>query len=313
MMMRSNVALLAPLLVVACSFAWDSHDPRGAGSGAAGGEGGGGGVGAAGGAGGGSGGAAMPIASQPVAALAGEFDDDDPTTTADELELYFNTSRSGAYDIWLSQRADRSDPWGDPAPVSGFNSSAQETNGVVSADGLSFWVSSRRDGQDNLDVYVSTRASRTDAWPTVTLVSELSHVTLSDTVCTVSDDGLTMAFGRSNDLFSVTRPSDTEPWGTPAPLDGINSAAFDGDAWMSDDQLAILFSTTRNGSWDIFRAERNTTSSPWTDPEPVAGLVSAGHESDPWLGAPNASNRTSVLFARGSSDASRQIHEALLP
>src|ERR1044071_9520783 len=48
--------------------------------------------------------------------------DEDPTFTADLLELYFMSTRSGARDIWTSRRAAAADPWQAPTRVDALDS-----------------------------------------------------------------------------------------------------------------------------------------------------------------------------------------------
>src|SRR5215468_8003441 len=99
----------------------------------------------------GGGGDATPIApprfSPPmlVAALSDTASiDEDPTFTADLLELYFMSTRAGDRDVWTSRRATAADPWGPPTRVSELDSSQSDWSPAVSLDGLRIWFASDR-------------------------------------------------------------------------------------------------------------------------------------------------------------------------
>src|SRR5262245_23929212 len=61
---------------------------------------------------------------------------DDPTLTADMLEIYFNSNRSGNDDIWMSTRSTTSSVWNDPTLVAELNTISRESDPEVSYDGL---------------------------------------------------------------------------------------------------------------------------------------------------------------------------------
>ena len=69
-------------------------------------------------------------------------DDDDPTFTADGLELYFNREvmATGTRSIWSSTRTSLDDPWDPPTVVPELSSTGDETNVVIAPDGLTLWL-----------------------------------------------------------------------------------------------------------------------------------------------------------------------------
>jgi hypothetical protein len=87
----------------------------------AGGTGGAGGSGGTGGAGAGAGGRPAWSTPQIVASISSAYDDDDPSFTADRLQLYFNSDRDGDFDIFRSIRASPYDSWSQPEAVSALN------------------------------------------------------------------------------------------------------------------------------------------------------------------------------------------------
>jgi hypothetical protein len=92
-----------------------------------------------------------------------------PTPSPDGNTLYFNRSTtfdSQDSDIWVTSRSDADSPWAAPRrlemPVNGPRA---EFSPSISADGLSLYFASDRDGNlGSIDIWVSTRKSAADAW-----------------------------------------------------------------------------------------------------------------------------------------------------
>ena len=78
-----------------------------------------------------------------------------PAVTPDELNLYFTSTRSGAFRIWLSTRAAKTDPWGAPALVPLGVSGGLEMVGYITPDNCTLYFSSSRTGP--MQMYYATR------------------------------------------------------------------------------------------------------------------------------------------------------------
>ena len=96
-----------------------------------------------------------------------------PSLSEDGLSLYFGSDRaggSGAFDIWVAQRACRECPWGVPVNLgSAINTSSVDQGPNLPADGrLLFFNSTRAGGQGGTDLYVSQRTDVHDnfSWGT---------------------------------------------------------------------------------------------------------------------------------------------------
>src|SRR6476469_10029708 len=108
---------------------------------------------------------------QSVPELAALGRTDNPTLTADLLEIYFTTDRqSGNGDVWFARRSDPGRPFEPPAPIDEVNSDAFETSSAISADGLTLWFGSDRGGgvatTGTTDIWMSNRANRSATWST---------------------------------------------------------------------------------------------------------------------------------------------------
>jgi Tol biopolymer transport system component len=94
-----------------------------------------------------------------------------PTLAKNELSLYFSSTRpggSGGFDIWVSQRPSRSEPWGPPQSLgAAINTGFNDQGPAISRDGhFLFFVSDRPGGYGGQDIWVSWRAHTRDdfAW-----------------------------------------------------------------------------------------------------------------------------------------------------
>jgi Tol biopolymer transport system component len=74
-------------------------------------------------------------------------------------------------------------------------------------------------------------------------------------------------------------------WGTPTNLTELNSEALDGAPKLSPDGLTVYFVSDRTGGaglWDIWYAERASTSDPWGTPQNVTELNTEGYDMHPY-------------------------------
>lgn len=218
---------------------------------------------------------------------------DNPSMTADRLELYFTSGRPGGPgipNIWLSTRVSASDPWGVPVLVPELNTDYAESSPAVAPDGLTIWLGSNRPGgPGGVDIYVATRAARGDGWSTPVLVPALSSPADEIARRWVSSPDLMLVSSTrldgSWDLFTASRPSESAPWEAPVPITELNTPAQEADGWLSADGTELTFTSTRvsaNGE-DLYVASRASGSGPFTRVTPLIELNSAANERDPWL------------------------------
>lgn len=118
------------------------------------------------------------------------------------------------------------------------------------------------------------------SWGTPTNVAALNS-TLGEGTPHLSADGLTMHFNRyvsgtNWEIWSATRATPTSAWNAPVIESALNDpTATDGETFLRADGLEIFFSSSRPGTlgaFDVMRATRATTSSPWSAPAFVTEL-----------------------------------------
>jgi len=238
----------------------------------------------------------------------------DLTMTADGLEVYFvSIDRPGEYgggDIWCCRRESLDDDWG-PATNLGpkVNTSACESTPSISADGLELYFSdtspfgapNRPGGFGGGDIWVTRRASRTDAWAVPINLGSRINTSSMETYPDISYDGLSLYYS-GGDLWVTTRPTKDDSWGAPIRVNGaVNTGAWEGFPNISPDERALLFYSDRpggHGGMDIYISIRSRLSDPWAAPVNLGpGINTPFYDI-----SPSFSPDGSVLyFSRGDS------------
>ena len=126
-------------------------------------------------------------------------DDYAPSLSADGLELYFTSDRSGGYgnwDLWVTTRATVDDNWDTPVNLGQtINTSAQESWPSISADGLLlFFASNRSGGLGSWELYMARRATTKDPWGPSMNLGPVVNSTTWEAGVKVSPDGSMLYF-----------------------------------------------------------------------------------------------------------------------
>jgi hypothetical protein len=135
---------------------------------------------------------------------------------------------------------------------------------------------------------------------------------IDDEAQSVTGDGLTLFYGSRAaggsgglDIWMVTRPTLSSPWGTPVNLGPtVNSSADDSGPRLSRDGLSLYFHSNRSGgqgSFDIWVATRTTLDAPFGTPVNLGSAINSSEDDE----VPNisADNRTLVFgSSRGGPD-----------
>jgi len=197
--------------------------------------------------------------------LSSSGNDVDPDVSPDGLVIYFSSDRSGAgYQLYVSQRAARDQPWDPPALMAGLGSSTLDMGPTVDPTGLNMVFASERN-TSNISLYAASRTDPQGTWGSVTPLAEVNS-TRQDENPALFNHALSLVWssrgpsnGSTSDLFEVSRPSLPEPFSTtPIALDPLNSATdWDGDPWLSQDGHHIVFVSDRvTGVSQIYEAWR---------------------------------------------------------
>ena len=227
--------------------------------------------------------------------------DFDPSISADEVELYFNSYRTGGLgkaDLWVTTRKTKADPWGSPVNLGPtVNSPDGDKAPCISADGLLLYFSSGRSGgYGDQDLWVTTRKSKDAPWGEPVNLGPTVNSAADEHSPSISTDGLTLYFAEmgklerpgglgEGDIWVTTRKTVRDPWGTPVNLGpNINSPAWDQAPSISNNGLTLYFDSERGGGDEsaIWVTTRKNTSDPWGAPVRFGlPINSSGWEADP--------------------------------
>jgi hypothetical protein len=239
--------------------------------------------------------------------------EDDPTLTADGLEIIFESTRAGgcgAADLWWSQRAALDQPFAPPLHLPTLCTASDDEHPGFSPDGLTiYFASNRGGGAGAYDIWKSTRPIRgSSAWSAPVNVTELNDAGDIEGPQPVADDlTMVLAVGPNSvdeQVHVTTRATPSDPWSPTVPLSAVDvnlAATTDSAPAMSGDRRALYFSSNRgDGTHRIYRAERVELTDPFGPAVHVSEL-SPTSASDPWI---SPDERIIVFASMG------QIYEA---
>jgi hypothetical protein len=246
--------------------------------------------------------AGQPFNTPPAVLLSTTGEDDDPTLTEDQLELYL----FGTNDLRVSKRDLVTEQFGAPVVVTELDSPLTQFRPCLSPDGLTLVFTQRQVGPPvHDDIYVTTRALRTDLWGTPVPLAADFNTTDNELPAWLSPDKLTLVFeanpgGGTHDLFIVRRAATTTEFvrSEARPIVAVNTTANDGRGGFDATGTIFLFESNRTGSAQtaIWEAFLDATGS-WTvvaHPE----LDSARVDGTPWL----SSDGRTVVFSSNRVD-----------
>lgn len=223
--------------------------------------------------------------------LAVDAKTDNPSLTADMLQIFFTSERDGDPNIFTAERAKRDLPFGAAQRVDALNAPGIETSPAVSADGLTLWFASdRAGGQGDLDIWVATRTLRDGAWSAPSNLAALNSdakeiprpLGLHARVMPMASDRQEPNFYR---IHFASRSAPSAPFDAPLPVEEL---VFDQestvDGFLSDDGLTLFYVTgPAFGPADMFVASRRDVADPFEHVAPLEELNTASDERDPWL------------------------------
>ena len=196
--------------------------------------------------------------------------------SADGLELYFASyNRPGGYgswDIWVSSRQTRNDPWSTAVNLGlPINSSSRDGSPSISADGLEFYFSSNRPGgQGTDDIWVTRRTTKNDPWGEPVNLGAIVNSSALETGVKISSDSLLLffsgdamspyrpgGFGRA-DMWMTRKAMRNDEWNKPVNLGPlVNSSFHEFGPLISGEGDTLYFGSDRSGGsggMDIWQA-----------------------------------------------------------
>jgi Tol biopolymer transport system component len=196
-----------------------------------------------------------------VSALNTSDVDNTPRISGDGRVMYMSRETYGVRDIYVTTRPSRTaDDWLALKAVTELNSVADDSEAVLTADGLSIYFSSTRGG--NKDIYVATRTAIDVDWSEAQPVAGIN--TSSDEDSPHTHDGLTLYFSSTRpgshaltNIWRATRTDVDAAFSAPVPVDELNTDEREEDPWVSPDGRTIWFASSRGGGvFHLFTATR---------------------------------------------------------
>ena len=225
-----------------------------------------------------------------------EFGELCPSVSKDGRSLYFFSNRPdgfGSNDIWVSQRADSNDPWGQPQNLgSTINTPFDDSAVWLSLDGHRlFFTSDRPGGFGGLDLYVSRRQNKRDdfGWGTPqnlgagvnSPANELSPSHFED-----GETGVVTLYFASNrpggsgadDIYASTLNGDEdgESFGPAVFVRELSTPGMDRIPGPRRDGLEMFITSNRpggSGDLDLWVATRTSTLVPWSIPTNAGSAI----------------------------------------
>lgn len=247
------------------------------------------------------------------------YDDDSRiragSVSDDGLTLYLSTEDQGGFgsrDLFQATRNSIDEPFGNLMNLGEkVNSAARDSSPRISADGMSLYFSSTRDGVDG-DLFVATRGSVSEPFGNATNLGAPVNTSAHEGGVAVSRDGLTLYFvserDGDRDLYQATRSSTSDPFGSVHSLGAeINSPTTESSASPSADQLTLFFGSRRpNGdasSSDIWFGTRNSLSDSF-GPASRAGLMRQAIVFAPYVSPEWPAVGSKIYYSRTTSTGS---------
>jgi Tol biopolymer transport system component len=176
-----------------------------------------------------------------------------------------------------------------PVKVANVNTSGYERDPFVSADELSFYVSTDRGTSDgSTDIYLATRATAQGTFGAPAIVASLSVMMTNETKVSMTANGLYAVLGSTKsggsggvDVWEASRPTTTAAFG---PLGrghvmNVETSANDHDPEISADGLH-LYIAPDGGGQHIVVATRANMSANFGAPTTITEIMDPGNNGD---------------------------------
>lgn len=184
----------------------------------------------------------------------------DTGSDADAIAPGVDAGREGSTTDSGGDAAPSCDPtaaFAAPVLVPDVNSGASERSVTLTADELEICVESARSGgRGSDDIWCGTRASRSSRFGALVNLGPV-NATTSEFAPAFSADGLVLFFTSDRagtlDLWSATRATRGDTFGTPVVVSALSGSADDVDTSLVGGN--VYFDSNRSGNWEIYLSE----------------------------------------------------------
>lgn len=224
--------------------------------------------------------------------------DRDPFLSHDELTIWFSSERGGSAangyaDVFTAQRSAIGQPFSSPTVFAAASTTGYDSKMSMMTNKLLLVVASDQTGtKGGPDIWQAMRASTANSFGTLDESHEGpidSSTNQLDPFITADGMHLYYAEGSMQVIQVAARTSLSNNFGTPTVVAGITDAtSSQADPALSEDELVIIFSSGRTGSFmgsNLWYATRATTSDTFGTPQPVPDVNTDADEGDAHLSA----------------------------
>jgi Tol biopolymer transport system component len=185
-------------------------------------------------------------------------------------------------------------PWGTPAKVPGADSIADEDDGTLSSTRTEL-IFKRNDAGD-ANLYAMTRANPNAPWSAPLSLGAAINTAVAEESPRLSNDDMTLYFGRNGDIYKSTRTAVGQPWQAPTAVATLNTADYEKWAAVCDNGYVMVSRSTVANGQDLFDGTLATGAT-----NALTQLNSAANDQGTMLtrdclGLYFQSNRNNVLF-----------------
>ena len=222
----------------------------------------------------------------------------EPLTEKRIAEHFMKTRPNGIAFLWLSSGFAVVSPafsqpvgWFTDVKLScgAVNTPIQDSNGAISADGLTLFFNRADDGLE--DIHEATRLETDGCFDVVMKLQGEVNGRFEDIVTQTrtAPDGATTILFNSNrpggfgqhDMYMATRPAGTQDFSNITNLGAaVNGPRDDRCAYITPDGLELFFYSDRPGgagSWDVYRATRADVGVEFALPVNLGGAINTRH------------------------------------
>lgn len=197
--------------------------------------------------------------------------------TADGLAFYFQSSRSGSPQIYVSRRPDRAAAWSVPVMVAELNTQAEQEEAAPTADELEIYFSSTRPSGGAQCIWHADRATKTAPFANITQLSQLCANGRESVGAFASADGLTLYYNTFETapfgtIYESHRASRGDPFPIGTPVPGLESTGMKGYPWLSPDALTIYYEAPGTPGHHLLVATRADVASPFGAAVPIPNV-----------------------------------------
>ncbi|HEY4180603.1 MAG TPA: hypothetical protein VGM90_27350 [Kofleriaceae bacterium] len=248
--------------------------------------------------------------------------DRDPFITTDEKSLLLSSGRpltggglpAGGADIFISTRANVTDPWPAPQRFAPFSTTSYDGKCSMALDDSVVFVTNGLSTEE--DIYTANLVA--GSWTSLTEQYLVSVDTFAhDFDAFISADALRLYWapadtGVPQHIAVAKRATATDSFGAPSPIAELNAGPADGDPTLTPDQRLLLFYSRRVisgqsvGAADIWYATRDAVDSTFTYVGIVPDINSTDDDGDPHISADGCH----IWFGRHEPTTDWDLYEA---